>query len=202
MITPDIRPVFFHKRPKSMGAVTGGFSMVELVLAIALFSTVLLGMLVLLANAVDTRRQIRRDTLGVQIGQQVQQALRGFRQGIDDSAPAVESDHPGVLDVFYPFSFAEFPTPGMAPMVLGFNAHGMSLGKIQEADYASGTSQTGVEFLMRIEGRPIAGVEGVTEVRLAIEHPADVAQAIRKKQEFYVRMVPQVVSLVQRGGER
>lgn len=167
-----------------------GFSLVEVVIAIALFATVLLGMLALLANGVSTRAEVRRDTLSVHISQQIQQALRGYRLGVDDLQPAPSSTVPGLLDEFLPFDFSKFPADGKPAFVLGFDAEGKPRGKSLAADYESGSEQDGVLFLATLEGRPVTGKSGLTEVIIGMEHPASVQRATRQRKEFRVLMTP------------
>ena len=167
-----------------------GFSLVEVVLAIAVFATVLLGMLALLANGVNTRAEIRRDTIAVQICQQLHQSLRGFRPGIDDTEAAPASQSPGLLDEYFPFSFAEFPAAGKPAMVLGFDSEGNKRGKSLAADYDDGTNLDGVAYLATVQGVPSVGNPGLTKVTIGIEFPAGEKQSARKRREFRVLMAP------------
>lgn len=190
-----------NRRPQRAGQFRGcgavvpvvrrtGFSLVEVVIAMAIFATVLLGMLALLANGVNTRAEVRRDTIAVQICQQIHQSLRGFRVGIDDTQPAPASPMPGLLDEFFPFSFDEFPAAGKPAMVLGFDSEGNKRGKADAADYSDGTTRDGVTYLATMQGLPVAGKPGLTNIIIGIEFPAGEKQAARKRREFRVLMTP------------
>lgn len=174
----------FRKFPRQ------GFTLIEVSLAVAIFATVLLGMLALLANGVATRAQVRRDTIGVHLCHQVHQALRGYRKGIDDVQPAAKGGVPGLLDAFLPFDFAQFPGAGKPAFVLGFDSEGKARGGDLSGDYKSGTRQDGVTYLATIEGKPMVGKTGLTEVIIGIEAPAGEAKKGRKRQEFRVLMTP------------
>ncbi len=180
-------------RPESPECGSPGFSLVEVVIAIALFATVLLGMLALLANGVSTRAEVRRDTLAVQICHQVHQALRGYRLGVDDQQAATAGNLPGLLDEFLPFDFAKFPGDGKPAFVLGFDAEGQARGENLASDYEDGSQQDGVTFLTTLEGKPVIGKPGLTEVIIGIEHPASAPRAGRQRKEFQVLMNPMAV---------
>ena len=167
-----------------------GFTLIEVSLAVAVFATVLLGMLALLANGVATRAQVRRDTIGVHLCQQIHQALGSYRKGIDDIQPAPTGGIPGLLDEFLPFDFAQFPAAGKPAFVLGFDSEGKTRGRNLSGDYESGTTQDGVSYLATIEGRPVVGKPGLTEVIIGIEAPAGEPKKGRKRQEFRVLMTP------------
>jgi prepilin-type N-terminal cleavage/methylation domain-containing protein len=171
-----------------------GFTLIEVSLAVAVFATVLMGMLALLANGVETRAQVRRDTIGVHLCHQIHQALRGYRKGVDDVTPATPGGLPGLLDEFLPFDFAQFPAAGKTAFVLGFDAEGKARGKNLSTDYEGGTNQDGVVYLATMEGRPVVGKAGLTEVIIGIESPAGVPRTARKRQEFRVLMVPRAVN--------
>ncbi|MFM7180552.1 MAG: prepilin-type N-terminal cleavage/methylation domain-containing protein [Verrucomicrobiales bacterium] len=177
-----------------------GFTLIEVSLAVAIFATVLLGMLALLANGVSTRAQVRRDTIGVHLCQQIHQALRGYRKGIDDIQPAAPGGIPGLLDEFLPFDFAQFPGAGKPAFVLGFDSEGKPRGKNLSGDYQSGTLQDGVRYLATIEGKPVVGKTGLTEVLVGIEFPAGESKKGRKRQEFRVLMTPRAVEATKPGG--
>lgn len=177
----DRRPRMSHRR---------GFTLIEVSLAVAVFATVLLGMLALLANGVESRAQVRRDTIGVQLCHQIHQALRGYRKGVDDVNPAAPGGLPGLLDEFLPFDFAQFPGAGQSAFVLGFDTEGKARGRNLARDYQDGTNQDGVVYLATLEGKPVVGKSGLTEVIIGIEHPAGIPRAGRKRQEFRVLMMP------------
>lgn len=178
----------------------GGFTLIEVSLAVAVFATVLLGMLALLANGVKTRAQVRRDTIGVHLCQQIHQAMRGYRMGIDDVQAAAAGGIPGLLDEFFPFDFARFPGTGQPPFVLGFDSEGIARGKNLSTGYEDGTFQAGVTYLATLEGKPVAGMTGVTEVIIGIEFPAGEPKNARKRQEFRVLMTPRAVQTPNPGG--
>ena len=177
-----------------------GFTLIEVSLAVAVFATVLLGMLALLANGVETRVQVRRDTIGVHLCQQIHQALRGYRKGIDDISPAAAGGIPGLLDEFLPFDFAQFPGAGKPSFVLGFDSEGKARGKNLSGDYQSGSYQDGVTYLATLEGKPVVGKPGLTEVIIGIEFPAGQPKARRKRQEFRVLMTPRAEQAPNPGG--
>lgn len=181
-----------HPGHKDTSTVYGrpGFSLVEVVVAIALFATVLLGMLALLANGASTRAEVRRDTLSVHICHQVHQALRGYRLGIDDLQPAASGTVPGLIDEFLPFDFSKFPDDGKPAFVLGFDAEGKPRGKGLAAEYETGSNQDGVIFLATLQGQTASGKPGITEVIIGIEHPASDPQSARRRKEFRVLMTP------------
>ena len=177
-----------------------GFTLIEVSLAVAIFATVLLGMLALLANGVATRAQVRRDTIGVHLCQQIHQALRGYRKGIDDVQPAASGSIPGLLDEFLPFDFAQFPGAGKPAFVLGFDSEGKARGRNLSGDYDSGTFQEGVTYLATLEGKPVVGKAGLTEVIIGIESPAGEPKKGRKRQEFRVLMTPRAAEATNPGG--
>jgi type II secretory pathway pseudopilin PulG len=186
--TMPLRPPGLDKA--RTGCRRPGFSLVEVVIAIALFATVLLGMLALLANGINTRAEVRRDTLSVQICHQIHQALRGYRLGMDDLQPAKAATVTGLLDEFLPFDFSTFPGDGKPAFVLGFDAEGKPRGQGLAADYEGGSEQDGVLFLATLEGRPVTGKPGLTEVIIGVEHPASDKRTARQRKEFRVLMTP------------
>lgn len=187
-------------RPSVRANCRRGFTLIEVSLAVAVFATVLLGMLALLANGVATRAQIRRDTIGVHLCHQIHQSLLGYRQGIDDVQPAASGGIPGLLDEFLPFDFAQFPAAGKPPIVLGFDSEGKARGQNLGGEYESGTLQDGVTYLATLEGKPVAGKPRLTEVIIGIEAPAGEPKAGRKRQEFRVLMVPRAAETPNPGG--
>jgi prepilin-type N-terminal cleavage/methylation domain-containing protein len=193
-VSPPSRARSVRKSPRR------GFTLIEVSLAVAIFATVLLGMLALLANGVATRAQVRRDTIGVHLCQQIHQALRGYRKGIDDIQPAMPGGIPGLLDEFLPFDFAQFPGAGKPAFVLGFDSEGRARGRNLSGDYDSGTFQEGVTYLATLEGKPVVGKAGLTEVVIGIEFPAGEPKKGRKRQEFRVLMTPRAAETANPGG--
>jgi len=172
--------------PAGCRRARGGFSLVEVALAIAILGTVLLGMLALLSNGVNAQGEARRDTTAMLLAGQVVEALRGFEVGRDD---AIASQGGTLLDEFLPFSFATFPGEGKL-FVLGFDSEGNRRGSKLAKDYQDGTMQDGVAYLVQIEGRPVETDPGLTLVTVRVEFPADLPHDRRRIKDFQLMMRP------------
>ena len=173
-------------RPAGCRRARGGFSLVEVALAIAILGTVLLGMLALLSNGVNAQGEARRDTTAMLLAGQVVEALRGFEVGRDD---AIAAKGGTLLDEFLPFSFATFPEEGMN-FVLGFDTEGNRRGSKLAEDYQDGTLQDGVAYLVQIKGRPVETDPGLTLITVRVEFPADLPLDRRRIKQFELMMRP------------
>ena len=164
----------------------GGFSLVEVALAIAILGTVVLGMLAMLSTGARFQAEARQNTLAILMAGQVVESLKAFQVGHDD---AMKSQGKTLLDEFLPFSFAAFPAEDTV-YVIGFDTEGNKCGTQLSADYEEGTSQPGVAYLARFEGRPVALNPGLTLVKVRIEFPADLPKDRRKTKEFETMIRP------------
>ena len=195
-------PLPSHSHSSRRRISAQGFSLFEVVIALALFAMLIPGMLALMGAGMAEHAASRRESMAMQLCSQVEQALKGFRKGTDDLPDSAAGDNsgPGLLDAFLPFDFARFPAAGHAPMVLGFDADGKPSGRIDAAEYTGGSPRGEVAYFVKLEGTPVTGQSGVTGVIITVEYPAGDPAAARKARVFHVWMVPGNAGGTETGG--
>ena len=163
--------------PRTTGRSRGGFSLVEVILALAVVTVALVGILALLPVAIDTALDSRLETQATVVAKTIFSDLQSHPgpdarvvTGADPLAGAITAGPRTNFEVF--LSYVESDTHSYTD---GWQL--VSGGQVSGTEFAAGVN--GAFFLARIQGSP--GTNGLARVDVVIEHPGRAESGARQK---------------------
>jgi type II secretory pathway pseudopilin PulG len=162
----------------------GGFSLVEVILALGVVTVALIGILALLPVAIDTALDSRLETQATVVAQTI---MADLRTGGAESARVVSGTNPvtdlagtGPRDNFtVHLRLVESAEHGHTS-----GWHLVPAGVITSAAFANGVD--GAFFLARVTGSP--GTNGLALVEVVLEHPGRLPASARQSHRFVTLM--------------
>jgi len=171
------------KAKKGMGTGCGrhAFSLVEVMVALAVFAVAVVSLSGLLAASAAASRDARQRTMEMVIVPQVAEALRACRpvENNIDGAPLLLRDH-------LPLEFPEATAEG--PLVLAFDASGGQVAGDFSDDYTEGTRHPLATHFAVVSVRGVEARANMAELEIVIESPAVVAAAERRRSHYFSRL--------------
>lgn len=155
----------------------GGFTLIEIVLAIGILAFALVGILGLFPVALETARESKEETIMAQIAQSIEADIR--RSSGPTAAIMVTGFNPAESS-----SYQALPLNQSGQMILAYGANGRPW-EVQPnpANYASGFR--GPDYLARVTSTfDPPEHPGLARVEISVESPAGAPETARKKISF------------------
>jgi len=151
------------------------FSLVEIVLALGVFSVAIVAILGLFPSALNTAQRSRAEAFAAQIGRGM---LANLRAGDFDNAVLVvdgENNSAAYLNL----------NNAVARAVL-FDASGKAVGQVSDpgAGAIVGSNNKGASFLAILKAEPVSGSPGLAKVTVSVEFPPGAVTANRNRAVF------------------
>lgn len=159
------------KRRRSEAA----FSLVEIVLALGVFSIAIVAIMGLFPSALNTSQRSRSEAIAAQIGRTVLANLRSA--DFDNAALVVDGANNGTV-------YVNLNNPVSRGVL--YDANGKALGQVADpgAGGIIGTANKGASFVAIVKGQAVAGTVGLANVTVSVEFPPAAVAANRNRAVF------------------
>jgi type II secretory pathway pseudopilin PulG len=165
----------------------GGFSLVEVTVAIGIFAFVAIGILGLLPAALKLRNDSAQETRAVMIAEELFACVRAapsLEQVVVRDGPAGEERNNQSIDLTSEDVVIGYPTQTTVPYGLWGSSRAEGSGIWSSGQLPGWAVDNGIQTLARLSASPFAGLPGLYEVVCEVRTPASLPLANSKPSVF------------------